>query len=177
MQNIKHLSTLFLTVFSKHSRTICKVMTWVKLVLLCYGALYFLRFCQLNLGGHRDIAAEALPYQLLVSDEELMLYNKEELPNLTAHIRLVDLNGDLKKELIFSKWNFGFDYKEIYSVNKNGSCRLIGTFYTRSSSVIFIPPWTLWGYPVIKAHRNDTFYWDGTRKEFVLKEKSSSPQI
>ena len=54
-----------------------KIFKCVKVLLICYCALYCLRFMQLNFSGSRLIAAQYLPYALLVEDYELMLYNKE----------------------------------------------------------------------------------------------------
>ncbi len=146
-----------------------KILKWGKVVLICYCALYCLRFVQLNFSGNRLIAAQYLPYALLVEDYELMLYNKDNLKEITVTVRSVDLNGDLKKEFIINKDPFGFYCDEIYSIDANGNYKEIASFYTRDCLVLYWPPLTLWGYPEIVAeeivsHNYGTHQWNCAKK-------------
>lgn len=125
-----------------------RILKWLKVFLICYGALFCLRFAQLNFTGHRTIAATSLPYSLLM-DEELTMYCKDHLKDITVPVQLVDLNGDGKKECIINTAPFGFYYNIIYHIDDNGVYKAASEHYTRESHLIFLPPLTIWGYPVI----------------------------
>ena len=74
-----------------------KILKWGKVVLICYCALFCLRFAQLNFGSGKMIAALYLPHNLVFDDAELMMRREDCLKDTVAFIKLVDLNGDLKK--------------------------------------------------------------------------------
>ena len=122
------------------------------------------------------IAAQYLPYALLVEDYELMLYNKDNLKEITVTVRSVDLNGDLKKEFIFDQSGFDFDHDTIYSIESDGTFRPIADFRTRDELPLYIPPLTIWGYPVILADDGSWGYglnkWDSTKKCYVHKKEN-----
>ena len=152
-----------------------KILKWFKVFLICYCALYCLRFAQLNFSGNQLIAAQALPYFLLADDEELMLYNKDNLSNITVNVQWVDLNGDLKKELIINKSPLGFYCNEIYGADADGKYKEIAFFYTRDANVVYFPPLTLWGYPHIVAaegvsHAYGIHQWDRAKQCYKMRK-------
>ena len=153
-----------------------KILKWGKVVLICYCALYCLRFAQLNFGSGKMIAALYLPHNLVFDNAELMMRRKDCLKDTVAFIKLVDLNGDLKKEFIFDQSGFDFDYDSIYCVEGNGTFRRIADFRTRDELPLYIPPLTIWGYPAILADDGIRGYglnkWDSTKKSYVHKKET-----
>ena len=150
-----------------------KILKWGKVVLICYCALYCLRFVQLNFGCRQPIAALYLPHKLVFDNAELMMRREDRLKETVARIELVDLNGDLKKEFIFDQSGFDFDHDTIYSIESDGTFRPIADFRTRDELQLYIPPLTIWGYPVILADDGSWGYglnkWDRTKKCYVHK--------
>ena len=153
-----------------------KILKWGKVVLICYCALYCLRFAQLNFGSGKMIAALYLPHNLVFNNAELMMRKEDRLKETTAVIKLVDLNGDLKKEFIFDQSGFEFDYDTIYRIESDGTFRSIANFRTRDELPLYIPPLTIWGYPVILADDGIWGYglnkWDSTKKSYVHKKET-----
>ncbi len=157
-------------------------LKWVQTLLICYCALYCLRFAQLNFGCRQPIAALYLPHNLVLGDTELLMYNEDCLDEIVAHIGLIDLNGDLKKEFIFDQRRFGLDYNTIYSIESNGTFRCIANFYTHDKLPLYIPPLTIWGYPAVLTDDEHCRYvlnkWDSTQKCYVHEkqtEKNDTP--
>ena len=152
-----------------------KILKWGKVVLICYCALFCLRFAQLNFGCRQPIAALYLPHKLVFDNAELMMRREDHLKETVARIELVDLNGDLKKEFIFDQSGFDFDYDTIYSIESNGTFSPIADFRTRDELPLYIPPLTIWGYPAILADDGIWGYglnkWDSTKKSYVHKKK------
>ena len=143
----------------------------LKIVILVYCALYAFRFIQLNFIGHQRFKANTLPYCLLIGTEGF-LYNKEFLDEVTVYARYVDLNGDFKKEFIFQWSNFA--YADIYSVGKDNSFTCIGSVKSWDLPPLYIPRWTIWGYPVIRDEDGQKLKWNGkeyddeqTQKKFL----------
>ena len=153
-----------------------KILKWGKVVLICYCALFCLRFAQLNFGCRQPIAALYLPHKLVFDNAELMMRKEDRLKETTAVIKLVDLNGDLKKEFIFDQSGFDFDHDTIYSIESDGTFRVIADFRTRDELPLYIPPLTIWGYPVILADDGIWGYglnkWDSTKKCYVHKKET-----
>ena len=153
-----------------------KILKWGKVVLICYCALYCLRFAQLNFGSGKMIAALYLPHNLVFNNAELMMRKEDRLKETTAVIKLVDLNGDLKKEFILDQSGFEFDYDTIYRIESDGTFRSIANFRTRDELPLYIPPLTIWGYPVILADDGIWGYglnkWDSTKKSYVHKKET-----
>ena len=153
-----------------------KILKWGKVVLICYCALFCLRFAQLNFGSDKMIAALYLPHNLVFDNAELMMRREDCLKDTVAFIKLVDLNGDLKKEFILDQSGFEFDYDIIYSIESNGTFRVIADFRTRDELPLYIPPLTIWGYPVILADDGSWGYglnkWDRTKKCYVHKKET-----
>ena len=85
-----------------------------------------------------------------------------------AFIRLVDWDGNLKKEFIFDQSGFDFDCDSIYCIESNGTFRKIADFRTRYELQLYIPPLTLWGYPAILADDDLRGYglnkWNSSKK-------------
>lgn len=151
--------------------------------MICYCALFCLRFAQLNFGCRQSIAALYLTHELVFNNAELMMRREDRLKETVARIELVDLNGDLKKEFIFDQSGFDFDYDTIYSIESNGTFRSIADFRTRDELPLYIPPLTIWGYPAILADDGIWGYglnkWDSTKKCYVHKketEKNETPE-
>ena len=148
-----------------------KILKWGQVLLICYCALFCLRFAQLNFGSGKMIAALYLPHELVFDNAELMMRRENCLKDTVAFSRLVDLDGDLKKEFIFDQSGFDIDYDSIYCIESNGSFRSIADFYTRYDLPLYIPPLTLWGYPAILANDDLWGYglnkWDSSKKCYV----------
>ena len=153
-----------------------KILKLGKVVLICYCALFCLRFAQLNFSSSKMIAALYLPHNLVFDNAELMMRRKDCLKDTVAFIKLVDLNGDLKKEFIFDQSGFEFDHDTIYSIESNGTFRVIADFRTRDELPLYIPPLTIWGYPAILADDGIWGYglnkWDCTKKSYVHKKET-----
>ena len=153
-----------------------KILKWGQVLLICYCALFCLRFAQLNFSSSKMIAALYLPHHLVFDNAELMMRRKDCLKDTVAFIKLVDLNGDLKKEFIFDQSGFDFDYDSIYCVEGNGTSRRIADFRTRDKRPLYIPPLTIWGYPAILADDGIWGYglnkWDCTKKSYVHKKET-----
>ena len=153
-----------------------KILKWGQVLLICYCALFCLRFAQLNFSSSKMIAALYLPHNLVFDNAELMMRRKDCLKDTVAFIKLVDLNGDLKKEFIFDQSGFDFDYDSIYCVEGNGTSRRIADFRTRDKRPLYIPPLTIWGYPAILADDGIWGYglnkWDCTKKSYVHKKET-----
>ena len=153
-----------------------KILKWGQVLLICYCALYCLRFAQLNFCSRQPIAALYLPHNLVFDNDELMMRRADRLKETAANIKSVDLNGDLKKEFIFDQSGFDFDYDTIYFIEKNGTFRAIADFRTRDELPLYIPPLTIWGYPAILADDGIRGYglnkWNSSKKRYVhVKEK------
>lgn len=153
-----------------------KILKWGQVLLICYCALFCLRFAQLNFSSSKMIAALYLPHNLVFDNAELMMRRKDCLKDTVAFIKLVDLNGDLKKEFIFDQSGFDFDYDSIYCVEGNGTFRRIADFRTRDKRPLYIPLLTIWGYPAILADDGIWGYglnkWDCTKKSYVHKKET-----
>ena len=158
-----------------------KIFKWVQILLICYCALYCLRFAHLNFGSGKMIAALYLPHDLFFDDPELMMRRKDCLKDTVAFVRLVDLNGDLKKEFIFDQSGFDFDWDSIYFIERNGTFRKIADFRTRDKLPLYIPPLTLWGYPVILADDGSWGYgsnsWNHSKKCYEHEKEKTILQV